>query len=104
MLFNDAYVFVFVLLFSLFNDWATPEIYTYLNTLPLHDAFPIFLVGYWPFTTVFYQVDSLHFTKHLVRQLESETKRMLHVAVVLQQLSQPLCSCRLEREIGRAHV
>src|SRR3546814_17451825 len=29
------------MLFFFFNDTATPEIYTYLHTLSLHDALPI---------------------------------------------------------------
>src|SRR3546814_20248316 len=35
-------VFFCFFLFFLFNDTATTEIYTYLHTLSLHDALPIF--------------------------------------------------------------
>src|SRR3546814_14797194 len=35
-------VFVIWCYFFLFNDTATTEIYTYLHTLSLHDALPIF--------------------------------------------------------------
>src|SRR3546814_15525653 len=34
------YVFVTCCYFFVFNDTATPEIYTYLHTLSLHDALP----------------------------------------------------------------
>src|SRR3546814_474271 len=36
------FLFVFLFLFFFFNDPATTEIYTYLHTLSLHDALPIY--------------------------------------------------------------
>src|SRR3546814_18537666 len=36
--------FILSLLFFFFNDTATTEIYTYLHTLSLHDALPIYAV------------------------------------------------------------
>src|SRR6056300_1456476 len=40
--------------FFFFNDTATTEIYTHLNTLSLHDALPISLIlTLFPYTTLF---------------------------------------------------
>src|SRR3546814_17970292 len=39
---------IYVLFFFFFNDTATTEIYTYLHTLSLHDALPIFLAALAP--------------------------------------------------------
>src|SRR3546814_19082034 len=44
-LFDYLTYFVFFLVFFFFNDPATTEFYTYLQTLSLHDALPIYLTG-----------------------------------------------------------
>src|SRR3546814_12704327 len=39
------YCYVICFLFFFFNDTATTEIYTYLHTLSLHDALPIYFIA-----------------------------------------------------------
>src|SRR3546814_394860 len=38
-------MFISVSVYFFFNDTATTEIYTYLHTLSLHDALPIYQIG-----------------------------------------------------------
>src|SRR5213083_2768970 len=41
---NIITIIIFFFFFFFFNDTATTEIYTTANTLPLHDALPIYAV------------------------------------------------------------
>src|SRR3546814_17222604 len=55
-LFSVCCVLCFIIFFScgfiffFFNDTSTTEIYTYLHTLSLHDALPIYAYMPWAFT------------------------------------------------------
>src|SRR3546814_13576106 len=98
---------LWLLCFVFFNDPATTDLYTYLHTLSLHDALPLYVMHFW----FEMGVDGLRLdaVPYLVEREGTNNENLAETHAILKTFRAELEArypdrMLLAEEIGRAHV